>query len=197
VRLNENIRDDLKAEECIDQFVAEFIEYPYLHRREHSIHCELFRILASRKMFGRIYPIGRWMTQPLHKEWPECVVRPDKGSRGEVDICVIAPERIKNATFREFIDGRIKPTIAIEIGLDYGLSHLTQDAAKLRNSGVENSYLIHLVRQDVSDDFKAVEKFILNCGLKAAYAHLTSSQAFYKFLSDKEIKNAALPITEA
>ncbi|MBZ5515443.1 MAG: hypothetical protein LAN62_11520 [Acidobacteriia bacterium] len=187
----------LATEQCIDQFVAEFMEFPYLHRVEHSIHCELFKILSSRKIFSRTYPMGRWMSQPIHKEWPEYIPRPEKGTRrGNFDLCVLAPEHLRSCAFNDFRQGRIRPSIVIEVGLDYDLAHLSQDAAKLKNSGIENSYLVHLVRQDFVDDFAAVEKFLLNCGIRSAYARLTSSRAFYKLLNDSEIKSAAVPFTE-
>ena len=187
----------LATEQCIDQFVAEFMEFPYLHRVEHSIHCELFKILSSRKIFSRTYPMGRWMSQPVHKEWPEYIPRPEKGTRrGNFDLCVLAPEHFRSCAFNDFRQGRIRPSIVIEVGLDYDLAHLSQDAAKLKNSGIENSYLVHLVRQDVADDFAAVEKFLLNCGVRIAYARLNSSRAFYKLLNDGEIKSVALPLTE-
>ncbi len=58
----------LAVEQAIDQLIREFISFPYLHRVEHSIHCELFQILASKKIFSRTYPMDRWVTQPIHKE---------------------------------------------------------------------------------------------------------------------------------
>lgn len=187
----------LATERCIDQFVADFMEFPYLHRVEHSIHCELFKMLSSRESLGQRYPMGRWTSQPIHKEWPEYVPRPEKGTRrGNFDLCILAPERFKSCAFNDFREGRIRPSIVIEIGLDYDLEHLQQDAAKLRNSGIENSYLVHLVRQDVADDFEKLEEFLLNCGVRNAYARLTSSRAFYKLLDDREIRNVALPLTE-
>ncbi|MBZ5545659.1 MAG: hypothetical protein LAO07_18610, partial [Acidobacteriia bacterium] len=157
----------------------------------------LFKIMSGRKIFSRTYPMGRWMSQPVHKEWPEYIPRPEKGTRrGNFDLCVLAPERFRSCAFNDFRQGRIRPSIVIEVGLDYDLAHLSQDAAKLKNSGIENSYLVHLVRQDFADDFVAVEKFLLNCGIRVAYARLTSSRAFYKLLNDAEIKSVALPLTE-
>ena len=162
-----------------------------------AIHCELFKILSSRKIFSRTYPMGRWMSQPVHKEWPEYIPRPEKGTRrGNFDLCVLAPERFRSCAFNDFREGRVRPSIVIEVGLDYDLAHLSQDAAKLKNSGIENSYLVHLVRQDVSDDFAAVEKFLFTCGISVAYARLTSSRVFYKLVNDSEIKNVALPLPE-
>jgi hypothetical protein len=45
----------IAVEHSIDQFVLEFIEFPYLHRVEADAHCELFRILTAHKIFSRTY----------------------------------------------------------------------------------------------------------------------------------------------
>jgi hypothetical protein len=192
------MRAKLAVENSIDQFILEFIESPYLHRVEHSVHCELFRILTSRRIFSRTYQMGRWSTQPIHKEWPECLPRPDKGNRrGNFDLAVLSPDQLKACSFGDFREGRLRPCIAIEIGLDYPLrDHLCPDAAKLKNSGVPHSYLIHLVRQDFSDDFDAVDRFVLECDIKTAYARLTSSRAFYKLVNDDQVRSIEISASE-
>ena len=142
--------------------------------------------------------MGRWLTQPIHKEWPEYIARPEKGNRrGNFDLSVLAPERLKSCSFSDFRVGRVRPSIVIEVGLDYVLAHLTADAAKLKNSGIEDSYLVHLVRQDVTDNFDAVEQFLLGCGLRAGYARLTSNRAFYKLTNDEKIRSVEVPFTES
>lgn len=178
---------------AIDQFILEFVEFPYLHRVEHSIHCELYKILTSRRIFSRTCSMGQWRSQPVHKEWPEFKPRPEKGNRrGNFDLCIISPELLKSCSFKEFRYGHIKPSIVIELGLDYGLSHLRDDAAKLVNSGVSNSYLVHLVRQEFADDFNALERFLLDTPMKTAYARVTSSKAFFKLVKDNCISSTYL-----
>jgi hypothetical protein len=71
----------LAVETSIDQFILEFLEFPYLHLVEHSIHCELFRILTAHKIFSRTYQMGRWQSQTVHKEWPEFLARAENGNR--------------------------------------------------------------------------------------------------------------------
>jgi hypothetical protein len=187
----------LAVEQSIDQFILEFIDFPYLHRVEHSVHCELFKILTSRKILSRTYLMGRWATQPIHKEWPEFLPRPEKGNRrGNFDLLVLAPERLKSCSFTDFREGRVRPSIVIEVGLDYDFAHLSADATKPRNSGIQHSYLVHLVRQDVADDFRAVEQFLLDCGMRTGYARLTSSQAFYKLVNDDKIQTVEIPLVE-
>ena len=180
----------LAVEKSIDQLVLEFVEFPYLHRVEHSIHCELFRILTAHKIFSRTYPMGRWMSQSVHKEWPEFLARPENGARrGNFDIAVLSPDRVRTSSFADFRQGRIKPCVAIEVGLDYSLrDHLSLDFAKLENSGIANSYLIHLVRQDCYDDFDALEQYVTDCKIKTAYARVTDAKAFYKLVNEERIR---------
>ena len=142
--------------------------------------------------------MGRWLTQPIHKEWPEYLARPEKGNRrGNFDLSVLAPERLKSCSFLEFREGRVRPSIVIEVGLDYDLAHLKKDAAKLQNSGIEDSYLVHLVRHDVADNFDAVEQFVLGCGLRTGYVRITNTRAFYKLTNDEKIRSVEVPFTES
>jgi len=83
------------------------------------------------------------------------------------------------------------------VGLDYDLVHLKNDAIKLNNSGIPDSYLVHLVRQDVVDNFQTVEQFILDCGVRTGYARLTSSHAFYKLVNDNKITTIEIPPASA
>ncbi len=85
----------------------------------------------------------------------------------------------------------------IEVGLDYDLAHLTADATKLKNSGIQDSYLVHLVRQDVSDNFDAVEQFLSSCGTKIGYARLSSSRAFYKLINEVAVQAVEIAPSES
>ena len=180
------------VEETIDQFIFEFLEFPYLHRREHSIHCELYRLLYNRRILSGHYPMGKWLSQLIHKEWPEVSPRSDKSQRGTIDLCIISPERLKDCSWKRFIEGKIVPSIGIEVGLDYSSKHLRNDLNKLSNSPICFGYVIHLVRQNYSDDFEIVDKLILQAApkVKTAYARLTGNKAFYKKINDNEIKTA-------
>ena len=177
------------VEAAIDQLILDFVAFPFLHRVEHSIHCELFRILKSHTLFATTYPMGRYTCQSVHKEWPEYVIRPEKQGCGNFDICIIAPEELESATYDAFRKGYLRPFIAIEMGLDYKLNHLEQDADKLRNSGILNSYLVHLVR-DVVDNFGHVEDFIIQSPFKTAYARIEAGRAFYKLVNGTDIQHA-------
>lgn len=179
------------VEETINQLILEFIDFPYLHRREHSIHCELYKMLSNRRIFGNMYPMSNnWFSQPVHKEWPENIE--NDGRRGAFDLCIISPRQLQTCSFQDFKEGRITPIIGIEIGLDYELDHLRKDERELLNSGILHGYLVHLVRQDVTDNFAAIEDVVLESRLHTAYAHITNSLAFYKLIHHTEIKQKIL-----
>jgi hypothetical protein len=178
------------VDRAIDQFISEFIDFPYLHRVEHSVHCELFQNLMGQKLLNGRYPLENYLTQLIHKEWPEYKPRPKNGNRrGFFDLGILSPESIESSSLQEFKEGRIKPTFAIEVGLNYDLEkHLKEDSDKLSNSEISNGYLIHLTRPDYSDDFEAVEEYILSSSWKIAYARVTNSKSYYKFVNDSEIR---------
>ncbi|HEO65745.1 MAG TPA: hypothetical protein ENI73_07730 [Spirochaetes bacterium] len=186
------------VEKSIDQFILDFIDFPYLHRVEHSIHCELYNILSNGRLLGNQYPLGdHSISQAVHKEWPEYKPRPEKGNRrGNFDLSILSPEQLKRSTIKDFRYGRIKPFIAMELGLDYKLDHLDQDLYKLKNSEIQYGYLIHLIREQyVSDHFNDMERFILeeiHDPVKVAYARISDSMIYYKLVQDKDIK--AIPI---
>jgi hypothetical protein len=145
--------------------------------------------------------MGPWIAQPIHKEWPEYSPRPEKGNRrGNFDLCILSPERLRESSFEAFRQGRIRPSIVIEIGLDYSLTHLEGDAEKLLNSDIRPSYLIHLVRQEVADDFSATEAFILEKSsqthIKTAYARLTGATAYFKLIGDQAVQSVAMRVPE-
>lgn len=174
------------VEASIDEFVLDFVALPCLHRVEHSIHCELFRILKSHTLFASAYPMGEHISQCVHKEWPEYKSRPGK-RRGNFDISIIAPDDLNSASYDDFNLGKLRPFAAIELGLNYDLNHLEQDAEKFQNSGIANSYLVHLVRDEMVDNFVELEKFITQSPFKTAYARIAGDRAFYKLVNDTDI----------
>lgn len=180
------------VEEIINQFVLEFIDFPYLHRSESSLHCELYKELSNSKLLERTYPLGKWSIQPVQKDWPEYYRRPGHHRMGTIDVCVLSPEEFKVCSLEDFKEGKINPLIAIEVVLDSDLSQLMQDSQKLLAGG-NYDYLIYLVRPGIGINFSAAEDFLLNCGFKTAYARLTDNQAFYKLINDQEIKTTKLP----
>jgi len=146
----EPITVKLLLEAAIDSLIDNFIAEPYLHRVEHSMHCELYSMLSVHRSLQGIYPIGNSLkkTGLIHKEWPEKIVRKEKKERrGNFDLAILNPENILKADIETFTSGRIEPDFAIEMGLNYNLDHLTNDAYKLKNSGIiKYGYLIHLLQ---------------------------------------------------
>lgn len=182
-----------EVEKAINTLVDEFCRFPYLHRVEHSIHCELYRHLIQSKILNQLIQLSEFNTGTVHKEWPETRPRPDKGNRrGNFDIAIIAPPATNtlSVSIDDFLDGRIEPAVVIELGLDYGLAHLKDDAEKLKNSDVENGYLVHLARQKGGPQYE-VDEYVLelmenegNGGPRIAYVKVDAEKIRYRRLRD-------------
>jgi len=169
--LNNAIRT---TEIAIDALMWEFIEHPYLHRVEESLHARLFCILTAQPIFAYPLPIGSSgrFTQPIHREWPETVSRSEKGGRRDnFDFAILTREQLATATVEQFLGGRIAPSILIEMGLDYPLSHLRADHEMLVNSQVVAGFLVHFGRRYQRD--LATEQYLLDSSRhhRTAYAH--------------------------
>jgi len=174
-------------EQAIDQLILEFVRYPYLHRREHSIHCRLYELMSAHEALRGKLEFAHWVTQPIQKEWPEFIPRPGN-RRGAFDLVVLSPEAARGFPLVQFLEGRIRPSIVIEMGLDYPYSHLADDIHKLRNSAIADSYLVHLVRQHVTDNFDAVERLLLECEFKSAYVRHMGTRVRYKVTTSPGIQ---------
>jgi hypothetical protein len=153
-----------EVDAAIDALILEFLDSPYLHRREHSLHVSLCALLKNRGSLGERFPIGANLdfTQLVHKEWPETYARPEKGNRrGNFDVVVLSPRLLATCpTIEDFREGRLAPPFVIELGLDYGIRHIARDARKLINSRPYRGYLVHLTRGLPRD--RDVEQIILN-----------------------------------
>jgi len=157
-------------ETSIDSLVDNFIREPYIHRCEHSLHCELYTMLTSHRALQGLYPIGNspYKASLIHKEWPEPSIRADKKKRGNVDLAILSFEDLAHPLIASenqgllpqnahgmkeeavFIKGYLKPDFIVEMGLNYEVSkHLKSDQAKLLNSGYskniqgKTAYLVH------------------------------------------------------
>ena len=166
------------VDRAITSLVRQFCDDPYLHRVEHSLHARLHGLLSNAPELAGVVPLGStgFRTQLVHKEWPETVARTlgaDPRPRGNFDLAVLSPDQLRQASLDQFRAGRIDPPIAIEVGLDYGLSHLTQDADKLRHSQVPVPYVLHLSRIPMTDQDET-ERLVCAASrpLRTAYAHV-------------------------
>jgi hypothetical protein len=179
------------VEQSIDRLLQEFLEYPYLHRKEHSIHAQLFWTMMTHPELAARVPIGNdlALTQLVHKEWPESVGR-GGNRRGSFDLVVVSPKLLRGCpSIDAFIHGHLLAPIVIEIGLDYDVQHLAGDAKKLINSKPKFGYLIHLVREFARDP--VAEKILLDIeakfGIKTAYGLRTGRQTIFKRVNDRSI----------
>jgi hypothetical protein len=184
------------VEDAIGALVDAFVSAPYLHRVEHSFHAELISELRKHDKLRACVEIGAsgFTTQLIHKEWPETIVRVDRGKtverRGLFDIVVLAPAQFEKVTLEQFLQGRIEPPVVIEVGLDYGLKHIDGDIDKLLTSKVPYPYLIHLSR--IGPRVKAVENRINDIatfapGLQVAYVHHGAGSVAVKRLKDSAV----------
>lgn len=175
----------------IDHLVREFLDCPYLHRVEHSIHAQLFHILMSHQELAQRVSLGNDLakTQLIHKEWPESIAREGKG-RGQFDLAVLSPQLLRGCpSISAFRGGHLHAPIVIEMGLDYDAEHLARDAQKLMNSKPKHGYLIHLVRESARE--RSAEEIILGIearfGIKTAYAWTAGGQSAFKLVNDRSI----------
>ncbi len=181
------------TEICINELVREFLELPYLHRVEHSIHTRLYSILRIQPHFDRHFPLaeGGMLTQPIHKEWPETIPRPEKGNRrGNFDLAILSPGQLATCSLRDFKNGRLAPPIAIEMGLNYDEGHLSLDAEKLLNSHIQHGYLIHLLRELPHDSTidETIDRLRAESTIRIAFARIERSRKFLKLLDDSVIQ---------
>jgi hypothetical protein len=176
----------------IDELVKEFLQFPYLHRVEHSMHVHLIHALLSHEHFSDRPCIGstKQLTQLIHKEWPETVIREEKDGRGSFDIAILSPNVLKECTrLRHFADGWLPAPIVIEMGLNYNLEHYEQDRSKLLNSEVYRGYLIHLLRE-YPDDIRekaSIESRENYPRIQTAYGKVRGNNRQIKLLSSPEV----------
>ena len=186
------------VDRAITTLVEQFLEDPYLHRVEHSLHTLLHALLKQEPHLSGVFDLATQphRTQLVHKEWSE--TRAELGAtgalvKGNFDIGVLSPAQIGTATLKQFRAGRIDAPLAIEVGLDYGCDHLEKDAAKLVHSEVPVPYLLHLSRLKVTDQAATEELLCAPEGaLRTAYVHIDPSTGTrrWKHVQDSDINTA-------
>lgn len=174
-----------KVERAITRLVDEFVEFPYLHRVEHSLHVRLAELVTAELGGERRESLRTGeITQLVHKEWPETVARTTADvdhSRGLFDLVVLAPSQIEQASLDQFRSGRIDPPIAIEVGLNYGLAHLRQDIDKLLNSSVPAPFIVHFSRVKVADRDAIEDRLQAESRVRCAYVHHDPDSGIVRF----------------
>lgn len=190
-------------ETAIDSLVDNFAREPYIHRCEHSIHCELYNMLIVHRALQGLYPLnneGR-KTTLIHKEWPETNPRPvKKGRRGNFDLAILDPAEIRDSTVTKFTEGRITPAFVVEMGLKYGLDHLRDDDDKLSNSGFnkknnkckKHGYLVHLWQPHkgiIKEDVEKLMNWIPESKNMVAAVMFLKGEVMVKHLGDTNLGN--------
>lgn len=141
-----------RVELAIDDLVRSYARHPFLHRVEHSLHAQLYKLLTAIPELDETYELGStgYRTGLVHKEWPETVGRPSKAKngrparRGNFDLAILAPSQLPAvSSLDQFTRGTIAAPIVIELGLGYDEEHLTGDIEKLESSQVPHPYLVH------------------------------------------------------
>lgn len=185
------------TETAINTLLDEFLSYPYLHRVEHSLHCELYYLLMHSEYLSQLLDWGAFQTRAVHKEWPEQVPVAVGARRANHDLAILAPDfsSLPEASLAEYCVGRIKPIVVIELGLDYGIRHLHKDVLTLKRNGVARGYIVHFDRRNGRPD-EGLEAYIrelmaheLLDGIRVAYACVTPHGRRYRRLGDTEIKS--------
>ncbi len=187
------------VEAAINKVVDRFCAHPYVHRVEHSIHCDLFQELSTSPGLVRPLKIGDVKTGHVHKEWPRSLRKPAPGERrGNFDIAVLGPSKKPNSTFNanDFQMGLMVPAVAIEVGLNYGLKHLQEDTEKLKRSGVTHGYLLHLCRSEtqwsdeVANHIEEVNRSKGSRGpvIRAAFAHVLDDGTRWCHAGERKIR---------
>jgi hypothetical protein len=148
------------VERSIRQLATEFLDHPFTHRREHSLHVDLYQSLINQPELRGFYPIGstREQTRLVHKEWPTTVPASLRNSTKRLqsyDLAVLSPVDLAALpSVSAFLSGKPPARIAIELSLDYNLMHMELDTMKFRRNIEEVmapnwapvAYLIHFTR---------------------------------------------------
>ena len=191
-------------ESAIDNMIDNFIVEPYMHRCEHSVHCELYNMLTVHRALQGFYKLNDtvtlFKTSIVHKEWPETIPRESKnGRRGNFDLAILDPKMIQQATITEFFNGHITPSFVVELGLNYGINHLIDDHEKLINSKINTissdgdmrGYLVHLWQPHKglkSHDIDKLMQWVVIHPKNVAVALRLRDKTFIKHIGDRDVR---------
>lgn len=137
---------------AIKTFCSKFIENPYLHRCEHSLHISLYNELITLCPKNFILNNdGTFLTNYIHKEFPgrkqTDTSTNDLVDRTQIDLVILA-ENQQTDSINDFLNGNFDIDYSFELALEYGIEHLCWDIFKFitgSNKSVNhNNYIIHL-----------------------------------------------------
>ncbi len=137
-------------------------ERPFLHRVEHSLHCELY-ILIQKELESLpdhdrfVMTKDGFETQLIHKEWPHQDGIDDSPRRGNYDLVVLDRNSLAGCTEDAYREGRnIAIHSVFELGMNYDTRHLLKDCETLRKTKAANKWIIHF--RNVASRKSEVEK---------------------------------------
>ena len=135
-----------QVEKCIEYIIDEFVKNPYLHRVEHSLHCEIYKILENKLIENNIITnrLG-FKVCLIQKEWPHPENIDNSRRRGNYDLVILGYDSLINSTLNNYLIGKnIEINTAIEVGLNYSIKHLEKDCETLSKTNAKNKIIIHL-----------------------------------------------------
>lgn len=147
-----------------------FRERPFLHRVEHSLHCELYMLIQ--KELECMPDHDRFVmtkdgfeTQLIHKEWPHQDGIDDSRRRGNYDLVVLDRASLAACTEKDYQDGRnVAIHSVFELGMNYDTDHLYKDYKTLQKTTAKNKWIIHFRNRTsktwkVEDNGNCIEKY--------------------------------------
>jgi hypothetical protein len=147
---------------AVKAFIKNFIDNPYLHRTEHSLHVALFEELFKESPqtfeFYDDKSNQTYKTNFVHKEFPgrRANTQPTTPQtklvdRTQIDI-VVLKENQPETPINDFRDGNLDVDFAFEMSLEAGIKHLCWDIFKFitgSNKSIEHkNYIIHLYHEN-------------------------------------------------
>ncbi|NBR87086.1 MAG: hypothetical protein EB141_02100 [Verrucomicrobia bacterium] len=179
------------VENAINRLVDDFLANPWLHRVEHSLHCELYGLMRAAPDIPKTVVTAAFTTQPVHKEWPEPQSHGHRKRRGNFDLAVLQPA-LGDYEIDDFRYGRLPLLAAIEIGLNYSVDHLMSDWEKLRQSKVPHCHLVHLAtprcrsQRGVPEAVERVMK-LENTGGSVQIAYADHKSGLWRILGERRV----------
>lgn len=163
---SEDVEDIIaQLDQHVDNFIEAFLEAPYTHRVEHSIHVDLFnRIAGIEAIAAEQITLSDEHSSPLvHKEWPEPTTIGNSTRRGSHDLALLPP---CTPTIQQFCRGFIRPFAAFELGLNYEQDHFLKDVYTLHYAELPAAYVIHLARAEAHNQERVIEqvKLLIEAG---------------------------------
>jgi hypothetical protein len=179
---------------AVNAFIQNFIDNPYLHRTEHSLHIALFEELFQQ--FPQTFEFYKddknnqiYNTNFVHKEFPGRK-KDEKGNQSELvdrtQIDIVVLKKQQAASIDNFLDGNLAVDFAFEMSLEAGIEHLCWDIFKFitgsnKSIGHKN-YIIHLYHKKHAFKDAKIDKYTMGNGGKLEVSDLTKELEWCYYL---------------